>query len=53
MGVESLVVEREEFLRDVIAHQQREDLGDVAVLREQQIELLPSPHHVPAPVICT
>lgn len=53
MDVESLVVEREDLLRDVIAHQQREDLSDVAVLREQQIQFLSSPRHVPAPVICT
>lgn len=51
-AVEGLV-QREELLHDVIAHQQRKDLGDVALLREQEIQLFPTPRHVSATIICS
>lgn len=50
---ERLVVQRVQLLRDVVAHDQRKDLGDVAVLREKQIEFLPPPRHVAAGVVGT
>ena len=50
-AVERLVVEGEQFLRDVVAHHQREHLGDVAVLGEEQVQLLPPPGHVAAPAL--
>lgn len=48
---EGLVAEGVKLLRDVVSHDQSEDLGDVAVLGEEQVELLPPPGHVPAGVV--
>lgn len=35
-----------QLVRDVVTHDQSEDLSDVAMLSKQQVELLPPPGHI-------
>lgn len=51
MAVESFVVQRVELLCDIIPHEQGEYLRYVAVLRKEEIELLPPPRNILAGVV--